>query len=222
MLHRLLALLFPSKCILCRKLLTNKELDLCDHCRTNAPEILKENFRLSFIAQWTAVWYYKDDVRGSLLRYKFYGRRSYAKAYGRILAMKILQRFPNGFDILTFVPTSRLRRMRRGFDHMELVAKAVAAELEFPVSKVFTKVRNTPPQSGFSDASQRRANVMNVFRIKDRDLVRGKRILVLDDIITTGATISECAKTLLTSGAKEVYCAALAAASHDKKQVNKP
>lgn len=222
MLQRLLALLFPPKCILCRKLLTDKELDLCNRCRTSAPEYLKENFRLSFIAQWTAVWYYKDDVRGSLLRYKFYGRRNYAKSYGRILAMKILRRFPSGFDIMTYVPTSRLRRMRRGFDHMELVAKAVAQELDVPAYKVFIKVRNTPPQSGFSDASQRRANVMNVFQIKDRNLIQGKRVLILDDIITTGATISECAKTLLTSGAKEVYCAALAAASHDKKQVNKP
>ena len=222
MLHRLLNLLFPPKCILCRRILSQEELDLCTHCRENAPELKKENFKFSFIAQWTAVWYYKDNVRASLLRYKFYGRRNYAKAYGRLLAMRILRRFPNGFDVLTWVPISRRRRIKRGFDQMELIARSVAAELGIGASKVLKKVRHTKPQSVLTDPSHRRANVMNAYEITDPGAIAGKRVLILDDIITTGATASECAKTLLTAGAKEIYCAALAVASHDKKQVTKP
>ena len=67
----------------------------------------------------------------------------------------------------------------------------------------------------------RRANVMGAFEVIDPELVKGKRILLLDDVITTGSTASECAKTLLLSGAKEVYCAALAAIHPDKKQNNR-
>ena len=59
--------------------------------------------------------------------------------------------------------------------------------------------------------------MLGAFRITDPELVRGKRILLLDDIITTGTTASECARVLLTAGAKEVYVAAVAAAVHDKK-----
>ena len=85
----LLKALFPPKCILCKRLLAKTETDLCAACRQDAPECQKSNLRFSFVAGWSAVWYYKDKIRGSILRYKFYGRRNYAPAYGRQLAMKL-------------------------------------------------------------------------------------------------------------------------------------
>ena len=74
------------------------------------------------------------------------------------------------------------------------------------------KVRHNRPQSGISDASKRRANVLGAYREVNRQAIAGKRILLLDDILTTGATASEAARVLLTSGAKEIHCAAVAAA----------
>ena len=74
------------------------------------------------------------------------------------------------------------------------------------------KVRNNRQQSRIKDRSQRRANVLGVYRVLDPDAVRDKRILILDDILTTGATAGEAARILLTSGASEVHCAAVAAA----------
>ena len=74
------------------------------------------------------------------------------------------------------------------------------------------KVRHNKKQSGLGDISQRRANVLGVYRVLDPEAVRGKRVLLLDDVLTTGATAGECARMLLTAGAKEVHCAALAAA----------
>ena len=215
---KLFALLFPPRCVLCRCFLSKEETDFCRHCRENAPEVEKSNFRLSFVAGWTAVWYYKDMVRGSLLRYKFSNRRYYAWAYGRILAMKLHQEHFDELDVLTFVPIAPLRRLTRGYDQVELLAKAVGAELGVESVRTLRKIRNTPPQSGIKDVSRRRANVLGAYKITDPALVRGKRILLLDDIITTGATASECARVLLTAGAKEVYCAAVAAASHDTKK----
>ena len=217
MLHRILALLFPPKCTLCRKLLDKDETDLCRCCRTEAPEITKPNFKLQFLAGWTAVWYYKDDVRKSLLRYKFYNARSYADVYGRILAMKLQKEHSGDFDLLTWVPISTLRRWKRGFDQVELIALAVGRELGIEPVPTLKKIRNTPPQSGIRDSAKRRANVLGAYRVIDPATIAGKRLLMLDDIITTGATASECGKTLLTAGAKEVFCAAVAAASHDKK-----
>ena len=121
-------------------------------------------------------------------------------------------------DVLTYVPVSPLRKFRRSYDQVELIAGAVADELGLRLTPTLRKIRNTPPQSGFKDVSQRRANVLGAYRIKNSDLIRGKRILLLDDVITTGATASECARILLVAGAKEVYCAAMAAAHQDKNK----
>jgi len=218
MLRRISQLLFPPKCVLCKALLTKQEMDLCHHCRQNAPAFIKGKIKFSFLARWTAVWYYKDNVRLSLLRYKFFGRRSYAVAYGRILAMQLQSRQFDDFDVLTWVPVGPRRRRKRGYDQVELLGKYVARELGVPLKRTLKKIRNTPPQSGIPSAASRRANVLGAYKAVDADTWRGKRILLLDDIITTGATASECAKTLLLAGAKEVTCAAVAVASHDKKQ----
>lgn len=215
--QRLLNLLFPPKCVLCKKLLSREETDLCRHCREHAPVFSKEKIKFSFIAGWTAVWYYKDNVRQSLLRYKFARYRSYVPCYSRLLAMKLqTSRFEN-FDVLTWVPVSRLRRMKRGFDQVELLAKATAQQLGIEAVPCLKKIRHTPPQSGLRTAAQRRANVLGAYMVTDPEIVQNKRILLLDDIITTGATVSECARMLLLAGAKDVRCAAMAVASHEHK-----
>lgn len=216
-LHRISALLFPPKCVLCQKLLTKDETDLCHDCRTEISDFEKAKRSIPFLESWTALWYYNGSVRKSLLRYKFHNRRSYAQVYGRLLAMKILRDYPDGFDILTWTPISRLRRLRRGYDQVELIARAVGRELGMDAIPTLTKVRNNPPQSGIQGYAQRKANVLGAYRPVEPERFRGKRVLLLDDIITSGATASEAARVLLTAGAKEVTCAAVAAASHEHK-----
>lgn len=213
---KLLRILFPPKCVLCRKLLSDRETDLCHGCRTEAPAFSKSKFKLSFIARWTGVWYYKDAVRQSLLRFKFSGKCSYAGAYGRILAMKLQTSGLDDFDILTWVPVGPLRRLRRGYDQVELLAQAVGREMNVKPMHTLKKIRNTPPQSGLPDAARRRANVLNAYKAVNVQALQGKRILLLDDILTTGATASECARVLLTAGAEEVIFAAMAVANHNE------
>lgn len=214
MIKRLLNLLFPPKCVLCRRLLEPQETDLCHNCRKTAPEFKFPKKNISFVAGWTAVWYYKEQVRHSLHRFKFYNARSNAQAYGRLLAMRLLQEDRADFDILTWVPLSPLRRFQRGYDQGQLLAQAVGKALNRPVTSTLRKWRHTPPQSNIKDSSARRANVLGAYRVVSPELIRGKRILLLDDIITTGATVSECARVLLTAGAKEIRCAAVAATEH--------
>ena len=209
-------LLFPPKCVLCRKVLDENETDLCHDCRSHTQECSKRTKKLPYLAGWTALWYYEGDVRRSILRFKFHNARSYAESYGRMLAMKLLQEeIP--FDLLTWAPISRMRKWKRGYDQVELIAQAVGRELGVTPVATLKKRRNNPPQSGIRDAARRRANVFGVYQVLDPEMIRGKRILLLDDIMTTGATAGECARMLLTDGAKEVYCAAVAVASHNEK-----
>lgn len=163
------------------------------------------------------MWYYKDNVRGSILRYKFYGRRHYHCAYGRMLAMKLQKEALYDFDVLTFVPISTLRKLRRGYDQVKLLSDTVGKELQVTPVRTLRKIRHTPPQSGIADPYRRKANILGAYAPVNPENIRGKRILLLDDIITTGATVSECARVLLTAGAKEVFCAAVAARDHKTK-----
>ena len=122
-------LLFPPKCVLCGTLLSKGEQGLCRRCRADAPFYPNGKRKLQFLDSFAAVWYYEGYVRRSLLRYKFYGARWYAASYGRLLAMTLLERYPEGFDCLTWVPVSFPRKLRRGYDQVELLARAVGREL---------------------------------------------------------------------------------------------
>lgn len=216
-LKRLAELLFPPKCVLCGAILEKDELDLCHTCRIEAPDCPVSRSKLPFADSWIAVWHYDGTVRRSLIRYKFRNCRCYAGCYGRMLAMKLLREYPEGFDILTWVPISRRRKLRRGFDQVELLANAVGKELGMVPVPLLKKIRHNHPQSGISGEAQRRANVLGAYKIVNAERIPGKRILLLDDIITTGATVGECARMLLTAGAKEVHCGAVASARHDGK-----
>ena len=224
----LMELLFPEKCVLCGAVLEKGQTDLCKNCRIEAPNYTNQKTKLQFLDSFAAVWYYEGNVRKSILRYKFYHARSFAPAYGRLLAMRILEQHPAGFDLLTWVPVSPLRRLTRGrgYDQVHLLARAVGRELGMTPVPLLKKVRHNPPQSGLPDPALRRANVLGVYRIRPGQPVAGKRILLLDDVLTTGATAGEAvddvlttgatageaARILLTAGAKEVHCAAVAAA----------
>ena len=211
---RFLQLIFPPKCTLCRKFLSQEETDLCRQCRTQGPEFKKSKRNIPFIAHWTGIWYYKDDVRSSIHRFKFGNARRYADVYGRILAVKLQNMELDSFDIISWVPISWQRRFTRGYDQSQILADALSKELGVKPEKVLRKIRSTPPQSGIPDAAGRRANVQGAYKVLSPGAVAGKRILLVDDVVTTGATASECARMLTIAGAKEVNLATIAVADH--------
>ncbi len=215
--HLLSQWLYPPKCVLCGKLLEKEETDLCHHCRVNAPDCPVLRAKYPYLNSWVALWYYEDAVRRSLLRYKFYGKRRHAEVYGRLLGMKLMREDLLDFDILTFVPISAKRRRRRGFDQVELLAEKLGSQIGKTPQPLLKKIRDNPAQSGIVGQAERRANVLGVYQVLHPEQVVGKKILLLDDIITTGATVSECARVLLTAGAKEVHLAVIAAARQHKK-----
>ena len=212
----ILDLLFPRKCVLCRGLLQKGETDLCHSCRVCAPEFISAKNNIPFVAGWTAVWYYRDNVQKSIVRYKFRNARSYAEAYARFLALRI-QEMPAEFDYITWVPVSFRRKLQRGYDQVELLTKAVSKELGIPAYPTLRKQRHNSAQSSIADAAKRKANVLGAYTPLPNAELADKTLLLIDDVITTGATVSECAKTLLLAGAKEVYCAAVASAHKDRK-----
>lgn len=213
-----LQLLYPPKCIVCRRVLQRQETDLCHRCREamsswQAPERNGEFFKVCIPS-----FYYQDALRQSVLRYKFESMRHYAGGYGRMMAMTLQRRDMVDFDLVTWVPVSKKRRRRRGYDQAQLLAQALARELKLPVGQTLRKIRDNPPQSSLQGAARRKGNVIGMY-VTTGTAVTGLRILLVDDVITTGATLSECSRMLCTAGAKEVICATLAATPIAKEQV---
>lgn len=208
-------LLYPTKCVLCCQLLEDPKQDLCPQCGKELPELHNWKRKIPFSRGTTALWRYEGNVRQSLLRFKFSRKQHYAKFYGQALAAKLREQ-EIAFDVITWVPVSNRRRMRRGYDQGQLLSLALGRELQTKPRRCLRKIRDNPPQSTIKGEAHRRANVLGVYKAVHPARFTGKRILLLDDIITTGATISECTKVLLTAGAKEVHCAAIAAAKDHK------
>ena len=210
----LLDLLYPPKCVFCGRLLAENETDLCGRCRRELPTAEREIKRGEFFTGCNCVYYYENAVRQSVLRFKFRSMRQYADAYGRLLAMRLLPE-REAYDLLTWVPVSAKRRRQRGYDQAELLAERVAAELGLPCERTLQKIRHNPAQSKQSGAAARKANVLGVYRAVRPERIKEKRILLIDDILTTGATLREAARVLREAGAEKVICATLAAADED-------
>ena len=215
--HYIIEWLFPSKCILCRELLDREETDLCRRCRMETDDFPQEKLKVPFIDSVAAVWYYKGNVRRCLLRYKFHRARHLAVPLGKMMAMQVLRGPAEEADLVTWVPISPFRRFVRGYDQDELLARVMAEELGIPCVPLLKKLRHNRAQSGIDGYAKRRANVLGIYRAAAPEAVEGKRILLLDDIVTTGATAGECARVLRGGGAQSVVCAALAHARGKKK-----
>lgn len=213
-----LDLLYPPKCIICHGLLQSGEEEICNRCRLKLPVCDVPPDGGPFLSGCAAVFYYEDPVRDSLLRFKFGGSAHYAQAYGKLLAVAVQADLPvEKIDAVTWVPVSKRRRRKRGYDQARLVAETVAGVLQKPLENTLVKTRDNRPQSSLEDPAARKANVLGVYRPIHEDLT-GKTYLMIDDIYTTGATMGEAARVLLTAGAEAVYGAAVAAKRNDGKQ----
>ena len=213
-----LDLLFPPKCVFCHKILKSGERELCAVCQRELPWITGPAAEQSgeFFDLCASPLWYQGAVRESFHRYKFSGAVAYSKVYGRLMAQCVRDHLSGRWDLITWVPLSDARRKQRGYDQAMLLAEATALELGDVAAETLRKARHTSAQSGLTDDGARRANVLGAYQIVDPELVEGKRVLLVDDVITTGSTISECARTLRTAGAAEVVCVTLARARKDK------
>lgn len=209
----LLDLLFPPRCVFCRRLLHRGEEGICPRCQQELPWALGAEAEQTgeFFSLCASPLWYQDQVRASFHRYKFKGVRGYSRTYGRLVAQCVQDHLAGRYDLITWVPLSRARLRQRGYDQAMLLASAAALALDDVAAETLCKVRDTEAQSGLgkNDAS-RRANVLSAYQVTDPALVEGRRVLLIDDIVTTGSTLTECVRVLREAGAADVVCLTLA------------
>ena len=211
-LGKLLDLLYPRRCTFCHCLMRS-EGGVCADCRKKLPytgELGREQ-KFSHVARCVSPLYYEGDVRASLHRYKFGNLTGYAAEYTDLL-LKCLDESAVTCDSITWVPLSRRRLRKRGYDQARLLAEEISRRSGVPCEPMLKKLRDNPAQSRTGNAERRRANVAGIYACPDEALVKDKRVLLVDDIVTTGATLSECARVLKQSGAKLVCAVTVARA----------
>ena len=206
----ILDILFPPRCKFCGALLDKSSLDPCRKCE-------KADFWLTpaqAVAPGTevsrcfcAVWY-QDPLRTEISRFKFQNHPDHAKAYGPVLAKQIRFFLPGAYDCITWVPVSEGTLKKRGYDQARLLAEETAKALGTQAVPLLTKIKNNPAQSSLTDGRKRESNVAGVYAVPDPSLVKGQRVLLIDDIRTTGATLEEAARTLRKAGASQILAAA--------------
>lgn len=201
--------LFPPKCVFCHRVLKVGERGCCGKCRQSLLGTCPPRAGVHF-TQCYAPLAYEGSVREAMIRFKFHDRPGFATEFGRILAECVRENLAGRYDLITWVPVSSQRLRKRGYDQAMLLAMAVALELDDVAVEILRKCRDTPAQSSLDGVQERRDNVVGAYEIVDPELIAGKRILLIDDIITTGSTLEEASRTLKYAGAQEVLAAAVA------------
>lgn len=223
------SVLFPPHCPFCEKILDFREACVCGDCMQKLPFICEPicsrcgkhlngegdlcvdcSKNEHVYKEGRAVWQYKKQVSDSLLRFKYHNQRNYAKVYGewvvRLFSKWIKER---NIDVIVPVPIHKSRMRSRGYNQAFLVAKVLGESLNIPVDdESVIRSKKTLPQKELS-VFERMQNIQKSFSLRN-DSFRGKNILIIDDIYTTGLTVDALSFSLIKGGAKNIYFIALA------------
>jgi ComF family protein len=229
----LLDLLFPDECRLCHQPLHEvSRIPVCASCLSEPEPLAAEFFcatchtpfvnrapldeagqcslcrlGLNGFDQVYSFGAYEGSLRELIHLYKFGGVQPLSRPLGALLA-RALPRETN-FDAIVPMPLHWRRRWERGFNQSDFLAQEIARRWNTPVRRLVHRKRATVPQAGLTSA-QRRLNVRAAFSVKPGLKLTGQRILLIDDVLTTGATASACARALKRAGASQVTFLALA------------
>lgn len=225
---RFVALVYQPTCACCGADLPGVRDGICDACTAVLPWASEERVcrtgrkaGIDFAAAAIAPFYYADGIREAVHRLKFQGHLSIPRVMSFYIAAAVRRAVEAGEipmpEVVTYVPVSRARYRKRGFDQSELLAEAMAKRLGIRKVRTLRKVRNTPAQSGL-DEKTRRVNVLGVYRLRRLAPKRigGRAVLLMDDVVTTGSTAGEAVKTLSYGLPGNVVCAFIAQTTREE------
>lgn len=214
--ERLLRLLYPEKCIFCGTILPETaKISVCEPCYACLPRYdrgFERAPRIPWLSGLFAAFIYEEPVEQAIHAMKFYGRPKTARTLAFLMAEEMAkQPFMPDFDLIVPVPMHRRKQLSRGYNQSEKIGRALGNFLNIPVSEALIKTRPTKPQS-LSSREERLKNLQGAFCVSDPFCVNGLNILLVDDVVTTGSTLSACAQALHEAGASWIFAATVAIA----------
>lgn len=214
LLNWILDLFYPPRCAVCHGLLHPGFPAVCPACESTLPRTYDGGLRTgTCFSVCVSPLFYRDAVRDAVIDLKFHGKTSGIPQFGIWMADCVRDNLDGEYDLVTWVPVSRKRLRSRGYDQAKLLARALAERLDAPLTKTLVKRVDNPAQSGIADPQARAENVRGVYVSVGPEKIAGKRILLVDDVITTGSTLEAAASALRHAGAASVVCCTLACAA---------
>lgn len=217
------SLFYPSYCLACSQSLVKGEEIVCTGCLLDMPKTnyhkadknpLLERLLLRMpLKQAFAYYHFKkgSKVQELLHALKYHNHPEIGVKIGRVMGYELVKEgFENTFDIIVPVPLHPSRRRMRGYNQSEELAKGLSEILKIPYTENFVKRRIKTQTQTRKTKLNRWQNVRDVFEMKDQGDVKGKRVLLVDDVVTTGATLEACANPLLEAGCGELSVACMA------------
>lgn len=216
--------LLPRFCCACHIKLSLDQDTICDNCFSKIQKStivrLQHEFERKFenkkiITDFYAPFIFEKDkeLQHAIHSLKYEKKFSVGIFLGSVLASEIKKVKPNWqFDLIIPIPLHHLKKAERGYNQSYYIAKGVGKGLNVNSSdRIVKRVKYTESQTKMN-LNEREENISNAFKVRKKNIAAGKNILLLDDVITTGATISECGKILLEAGANKIYAASIAIA----------
>lgn len=200
--------IFPKRCELCGEVI---EIDKnrCGYCEFAQRMNGRSTDAKMAYESVTAPYLYMDSIRAGIHKFKYRGFTELAKGFAKEMADTVKTEYRNiDFDLITYVPLAKKKKRKRGYNQAELLAKELSKELDVPCVNALNKIKNTDSQQG-KKRKERMNNLKDAFEIADVD-VKGKTILLVDDVKTTGSTLNECSKVLKRNKADKVYAVTIA------------
>lgn len=214
----------PRFCTACKNKLPAEEFIVCSSClsKIKKPNVnrIAHEFERKFssdkiISGFTSLFLFEKDkeLQHIIHALKYDGKFQVGIFLGKLIALELKDRFDEWkIDFIVPVPLHHLKQAERGYNQSGFIAKGIRSVLRIPVkNKVIKRTRFTETQTNMN-LLERRENTKDAFTTKRKNYLKGKTILLLDDVITTGATISECGRVLLEKGAAKIYAASVAIA----------
>lgn len=218
-----LDLVFPRNCELCGKALFDFESNLCVPCKGTLPVTnyhlrpwdndLKQKVEgLTRVRMVVSFLRFSKSGKSQKLLHsvKYKGKPKVAEELGMIYGTMLKDKLFADVDYIVPVPLHLMKEKRRGYNQSEKFAQGLSANLEIPVRQLLERVKFTDTQTE-KTRLERLENVQGVFKVKNAEKVRNSRIILVDDVMTTGATLCSCANELLGAGAKSVDFLTIAA-----------
>lgn len=208
-----LGCLYPPRCLFCGKVIS-PGCQCCPACEKSVQPVYWRQLMAqpqtenSFLC--LAPDLYGGNIRKAMIAFKFHGRPKYASFFAHRMFQQLEQeQLLHQIDWITCVPLSASRRKKRGYNQSERIAKELSCLSKLPYRPALEKTVDNQEQHQLHKKA-RRSNVQGVYRALPTAQIGMGRILLVDDIITTGATLGECADVLYSAGAQRVICAAAA------------
>lgn len=202
MINKILEILFPNACVICGKI--NKKW-ICPKCYLKIKKELKYYIMKKKDTNIIFIGFYENNLRKLLLKFKFNEKAYIANFFVEIIKKKWdYIEYIKKYDYIIPVPMHKNNKRIRGYNQTEVLAKILAKEckVEYLENALF-KVKENKRQSTL-DRIQRKENVKNVYKLNEKDLIKNKKILLIDDIYTTGSTFEACKNELEKAGPRKI------------------